>query len=127
MERTFWNKEYNNELANALMALIPVGGTVTAKGSTALEAFRKMANFQYDLYNNGLCNYGNYSGDYRLACRVFGFKPLLKGDLINIKNRKDRFVTKGCEEFEQQMRYGFWRAVVEQEMLGKLNFTTAVQ
>jgi hypothetical protein len=54
-DKVLWNGYREDDVA-VVDACIPDSGKVEDENLPALEAFRKLQNFYYDVYNNGGCN-----------------------------------------------------------------------
>lgn len=54
-DKVLWNGYREDDVAE-VDAHIPASGKVEDENLPALEAFRKLQNFYYDVYNNGGCN-----------------------------------------------------------------------
>ena len=78
---SYWNETGKNQyLADQLLTLIPVSGSVpNPRKNKKLEKFRKAQNCYYDLYNNGLMNrmaefrsvYGFGASNYKQTWRSY--------------------------------------------------------
>ena len=80
--KTFWNNEKFPEAVEVLNANVPKEGPVMVEGRPMLEAWRKLSNGYYDIYNNGGCNWDIKGPGFRAACRAVGIAPPSKMEFV---------------------------------------------